>query len=155
MKALNSIPLSINENDGSCYKDEPRNVHKTVSSLPGISKMLAATTRADQKEKSISHEEFSNPMLVKVALKTRCCHLQKMNRERKVLCNQTIKAITNLKVDLSQHHSCFFLPNPLLLCKLALQIEMQVRMLHQLLCVSKPCFQINWNQPKDTVMCYF
>lgn len=94
-------------------------------------------------------------MLVKAALKTRCCHLQKMNRKRKVLCNQTIKAITNLKVDLLQHHSCFFLPNPLLLCKLALQIEMQVRMLHQLLCVSKPCFQINWNQPKDTVMCYF
>ena len=31
--------------------------------------MLAATIRADQKEKTISHKEFSNPMLVKLALK--------------------------------------------------------------------------------------
>lgn len=31
-----------------------------------------------------------------------------------------LTAASVLKVDLLQHHSCFFLPNPLLLCKLAL-----------------------------------
>lgn len=31
-----------------------------------------------------------------------------------------LTAASVLKADLSQHHSCFFLPSPLLLCKLAL-----------------------------------
>lgn len=33
-----------------------------------------------------------------------------------------LTAASVLKADLSQHHSCSFLPNPLLLCKLALSI---------------------------------
>lgn len=113
--------------------------------------MLAATLRTNQN----GGYQFTQALLKSSAGQAgvnACCHLQKPNKERKVC--HTRKAMTNLKADLLRHHSCFFLPNPLLLCKSALQTEMQVIGL-PVSCICKPCFQTNLSHPMGTTMCYF
>lgn len=97
-----------------------------------------------------SRKHFSNPVPAKLALMHAAICRSQTRRE---VCH-TRKAMTNLKADLLRHRSCFFLPNPLLLCKWALQTEMQVIVL-PVSCICKPCFQTNLSHPTATTMCYF
>lgn len=109
-----------------------------------LSITLAATPRTNPDGRLSTHG-FSNPVPVKLALHTLLPSVKVRQGKKNAI---TIKAMTNLKADLWQHRSYFFLPSPWLLCKLALQTEVQVKRLPQFLGISNPSSKSTGTTPR-------